>query len=58
MEYHSHRKQRIHEIFEIKFAGLPLGNSRILFKKDYGLFGFPSGFTRFFLWRFKFFLIN
>ena len=55
MEYHSHRNQRIHEIFEIKFAGLPLGNSRILFKKDYGLFGFlralqgfPYGDSNFF----------
>ena len=47
MEYHIHKSLKIGKIFKIKFVGLAVANSRILFRKDCLFLGFPMGFMRF-----------
>ena len=47
MEYHIHKSLKIGKVFKIKFVGLAVANSRILFGKDCLFLGFPSGFMRF-----------
>ncbi len=46
-EYHIHKSLKIGKIFKIKFVGLAVANSRILFRKDCLFLGFPMGFMRF-----------
>ena len=58
MEYHNHKSLKIGKIFKIKFVGLAVVNSRILFRKDCLFLGFPLGFTRFPICLDTFFWIN
>jgi len=43
MEYHSYKSLKIGKIFKIKFVGLAVANSKILFGKDCLFLGFPLG---------------
>ena len=57
-EYPSHRSLKIGKIFKIKFVGLAVANSKILFGKDCLFLDFPLGYTRFSIYFIKFFWIN
>jgi len=57
-EYPNHRSLKIGKIFKIKFVGLAVANSRILFRKDCLFLDFPLGLTRFPICLDTFFWIN